>query len=354
MRFYLISAAITIIVLISMISYNQDFLHIKELPYDDEQVGLNDQITIHFSHVVAENTPKGLAATKFAQLVAEKSDGKINVQIYPNGVLYNDDNELQALQKGDIQMIAPTFSKVTSELPSWQVLDLPYMIENEQQIYSVLHGELSDQLLAELETIQVKGLTFWSNGFKQMAAKSTPILSVKDFESLRVRTMASSILERQFTLLGAKPIVISFNELYNELQNEQIIAQENTISNLYSKGYYAIQNHITLSNHGILGYAVMMNGPFWKSLDKSSQQIITEALNEMTEWQHQQAVQLNVQNLLQLQQKSDVHLYELTPEQKQQWQEELSPLFEQYKKQNKNTYVQQLLQEIDSGQNDSK
>ena len=155
LRFYVITAIITIIVLIATITYRLDIWNQKDLPYDDEQNGLDDHIIINFSHVVAENTPKGLAAIKFAELVKEKSNGDMIVQIYPNGIMYNDDNELKALKEGDIQMIAPTISKMTDALPSWQVLDLPFIFENDEQVYQALHGDLSEKLLQELNSINV-------------------------------------------------------------------------------------------------------------------------------------------------------------------------------------------------------
>ena len=348
LRFYVITAIITIVVLIATISYRLDIWNQKDLPYDDEQIGLNDQMIINFSHVVAENTPKGLAAMKFAELVEEKSNGEMIVQIYPNGILYNDDNELTALKEGDIQMIAPTISKMTEQLPSWQVLDLPFVFENEEQVYQALHGDLSEQLLQELKTIHVHGLTFWHNGFKQMASQTTPLLKVEDFKELAIRSMPSEILKRQFTLLHAKPIVTTFNDLYEASQNNQVLAQENTISNIYSKGYYALQPHITLSNHGILAYALMMNEDFWDSLNDKQQRIIEEALQEMQRWQHDQAITLNEENLQQLKASNEIQLYTLSNYDRQQWMDTLQPIYHSYKKQSKKDYLTQLQDEIQS------
>lgn len=137
MKYFITIALALLIILASIIGYRQNIFNIVTLPYDDEQIGLQEQIIIHFSHVVAENTPKGLAAAKFAELVKEKTNGRVLVQVYPNGILYNDETELQALQKNEVQMIAPTFSKMTDLLPRWQVLDLPFVFENEQQIKSL-------------------------------------------------------------------------------------------------------------------------------------------------------------------------------------------------------------------------
>lgn len=351
LRLYIITAIVAAVFLIITISYRFDVWNTKDLPYDDEQVGLDDQIVINFSHVVAENTPKGLAVSKFAELVKEKSDGEIIVQVYPNGILYTDVNELAALQEGDIQMIAPTISKMTKALPSWQVLDLPFIFENDEQVYKILHGELSESLLQELDSIQVHGLTFWHNGFKQIASNSTPLLEIDQFKGLTIRTMPSDILKEQFLLLKAKPIVTTFNDLYVAILNNEVNAQENTLSNLYSKGYYSMQPNITLSNHGILAYGVMMNADFWRSLSDGQQKIIQDSLDEMQRWQHDQAVALNAENYQQLQGDENVQFYTISDQQRKQWMEALQPIYSSYEKISNKDFLTQLRKEIQDNNN---
>ena len=351
LRLYIISAIVAALLLIVTISNRFDVWNTKDLAYDDEQVGLDDQIVINFSHVVAENTPKGLAANKFAEVVKEKSNGKILVQIYPNGILYNDENELAALKKGDIQMIAPSISKMTKTLPSWQVLDLPFIFENDEQVYEILHGEVSESLLQELESINIHGLTFWHNGFKQMASNSTPLLDVDQFKDLTIRIMPSDILKEQFLLLEAKPILKTFNDLYAAIQNNEIIAQENTLSNLYSKGYYSMQPNITLSNHGILAYSVLMNEDFWTSLTGEQKRIIQDSLDEMQRWQHDQAVAINAQNFKQLEQVEEIEFYEISEKRRDQWMEALQPIYDSYEKLSNKDFLTQLRKEIQETNN---
>ncbi|MFC7684657.1 DctP family TRAP transporter solute-binding subunit [Ureibacillus sp. GCM10028918] len=344
MKLFLTGSFITIIILIVLFSYRQSIFSTTSLPYDDEQQGLNEQITIHFSHVVAENTPKGAAAEKFKELVEEKSNGKVVVQIYPNGMLYNDESELEALLENKVQMIAPTSSKMTNALPNWQVLDLPFIIENNEQLKKLLNGETSKSLLEELERINVKGLTFWNNGFKQIASTS-PIVEVEQFKGKRVRVMGSDILHEQFNLLDAKPIAIPFGEVYTDLKDNMIDAQENTISNIFSKQFHTMENHITLSKHGVLAYAVMMNGDFWNSLDAESQKIITDSLDEMQDWQFEQAEQFNNENLTYLKAIPNVKIYELNDLTKKDWKEKLKPIYNHYEKKINNHYLEELLNE---------
>ncbi|MDN4493245.1 DctP family TRAP transporter solute-binding subunit [Ureibacillus aquaedulcis] len=347
MKLFLTGSFITIIILIVLFSYRQSIFSTSTLPYDDEQQGLNEQITISFSHVVAENTPKGIAAEKFKELVEEKSNGRVVVQIYPNSMLYNDENELEALRDNEVQMIAPTSSKVTNTLPNWQVLDLPFIIESNEQLKKVLNGDTSKSLLQELERINVKGLTFWNNGFKQIASTS-PIIEVEQFKGQRVRMMSGDILQEQFHLLDAKPIAIPFGQVYSDLKNNIVDAQENTISNIYSKQFHTMENHITLSNHGILAYAVMINEDFWNSLDEEIQTIITDSLEEMQDWQFERAELFNEENLSYLKANPNVNIYELDEQTKNAWKEKLNPIYSRYEKKINSHYLEALLKEIRS------
>jgi tripartite ATP-independent transporter DctP family solute receptor len=309
---------------------------------DDEQQGLKEQIVIYFSHVVAENTPKGLAAKKFEQLVEEKTNGRVKVEVFPNGSLYSDEEEMDALMRGDVQMIAPSFSKVTEFIPEWQVLDLPFIFENDHDVEKVFTGETGQKLLAMLEKKRIKGLALWSNGFKQMISNQQLLIEPRDFENLKFRIMPSKVIEMQFRLLGAEPVVVPFNHVYRSLENHEFDGQENTISNIYSKSFYKFQSYMTVSNHGYLGYAVMMNEQFWNSLPKDIQQQILEAIKETTVWNLKQSKQLNEQQLLDMKKNSEMKIYELKEEEREKWKEKFTPLYKEFEKE----FGSELLQEI--------
>ncbi|MGM9945016.1 MAG: DctP family TRAP transporter solute-binding subunit [Lysinibacillus sp.] len=346
MKYFFTGAIVALLILVSFIGYRQNFMNISSLPYDDEQNGLKEQIIIHFSHVVAENTPKGLAAAKFAELVKEKTNGSVIVQVYPNSILYDDENEFEALQKNDVQMIAPTFSKMTSYLPSWQVLDLPFIIETDEQLKQVLTGPLKDKLLAELDMLNIQGLQFWSNGFKQIAANDFHIIQPDDFKGLRIRVMSSDLISKQFSLLGATPVTTTFGDVFYEIENKSIQAQENTISNLYSKGFHKYEKHITLSNHGIMGYAVMMNESFWKSLDSDIQQHILDALNEMSDWQFETSIAMNKASLQELENHPNIHIHSLTDEEIYSWKRRFTPIYTNFSHEINDSYYKLLIEQV--------
>jgi tripartite ATP-independent transporter DctP family solute receptor len=299
---------------------------ITPLSYDEEQNGLQERIIIKFSHVVAENTPKGLAAARFADLVREKTNGKVEVQVFPNGILHSDNTEISALQRGEIQMIAPAFSKLSNLIPAWSVFDLPFAFLDQEDVEKAFHGEIGQILFKTLESRGMKGLAFWSNGFKQMTA-NIPIRTPDDFSGQRFRIMQSKVLETQFETVNATPVIMSFNEVYANLEKGMIDGGENTVSNIYTKRLYRVQKHLTISNHGYLGYAVIVNSSFWNRLPSDIQEKIMEAMEETTTWNYQMAAAMNEQQLQLIKMMNAMQVYELTPEEKLAWQQAFQPVY---------------------------
>lgn len=320
----------------------------KDVHYDDEQEGLNEQIVINFSHVVAENTPKGLAAQKFAEIVTQKSNGRVQVEVFPNGALYSDDEEISALKRNDVQMIAPSFSKMIEIMPEWQMFDLPFIFESYDEVEQVFMGDVGQKLLTMLEEENLKGLALWSNGFKQMTSNKSPLLEPDDFKGQSFRIMPSEVIEEQFQLLGAQPRVVPFNQVYESLQKREFDGQENTISNIYSKRFYQLQRYMTISNHGYLGYAVLMNEEFWKRLPPDVQQLIEEAMNETTTWILEQSKLMNEQQLKHIQKESTIKVYYLTEEEKKKWLQKLKPIYEQFEEEAADEFVE-MIQELKNG-----
>ncbi|MFJ7731616.1 TRAP transporter substrate-binding protein [Lysinibacillus sp. NPDC097231] len=344
MKKFIIGTIATVLLLTISIGIQQGLLFAKPFPYDDEQKGLDTQIIIHLSHVVAENTPKGQAANKFAELVEKNTNGKVKVHIYPNASMYNDENEFQALQNGKVEMIIPTFSKMTSFVPNWQVLDLPYLFNTDDEVHEVLTGSIGEQLLNELKPFHIKGLGFWHNGFKHLTSVDHPIHTFEDLKGLRIRTMPSKTLEKQFEAVEATPIPISFSEVFTDLESHAIDAQENTASNIYSKGFYKVQKHMTLTKHGILGYAVLINENFWNSLPSKIQKQIMAAMKETTDWQFEQAVLMNETDLQKLEQQDNFEIYSMNNEERQRFKEKLTPVYDLYRASVQNN---QILSEIE-------
>lgn len=332
MKYFVGASMVVMMILISTILIRTSVLEGKEAAVDDEQIGLQEQIFIRFSHVVAENTPKGRAAQKFAELVAEKTNGRVKVQVFPNGTLYSDDEEIDALVRNDVQMVARSFSKMTELVPEWQMFDIPFLFENYDDVETVFTGDVGNTLLGMLNEDGIKGLSLWSNGFKQMTSNKQPLRKPEDFNGQRFRIMPSMIIEEQFRLLGAEPIVVPFNQVYHALEKNQFEGQENTISNIYSKRLYQLQRYMTISNHGYLGYAVLVNGEFWMKLPKDIRLQVAEAMQETTHWILKESERMNEQQLAEIQENSDIEVYYLTDEERKLWKQHLQPLYEKFRR----------------------
>ncbi|MBC6971740.1 DctP family TRAP transporter solute-binding subunit [Bacillus sp. Xin] len=299
-----------------------------KLAYDDDQEGLNKQIVFKFSHVVAENTPKGLAVSKFAELVNEKSNGNIKIEIFPNGSLYSDIEEIHALKAGQVHFIAPSTSKLGILSHEWGVLDLPFAFPSYEAIQEGLNGKIGDQLLHSLQKDKIKGLAHWSNGFKQITSNKGPIHTPKDIQGQSFRIMQSDVIQSQFDLLNVDAHQDSFNSTYKLIETGKVDGEENTISNIYSKKFYNVQNYLTISNHGYLGYVVMMDQKTWNQQTEKTKQILLEAMKETTEWNNHQSIQMNEKQLELIKQNSSIQIHRLTDLERKEWEKTLSPIYE--------------------------
>src|SRR5674476_1176064 len=211
-------------------------------------------IIIKFSHVVANDTPKGKGALKFKELAEKYTDGKVKVEVYPNSTLYKDKEELEALQLGAVQMLAPSNSKFGPiGVREFEVFDRPYILPDLATLRKVTDGPLGAKLLKLLEPKGMTGLAYWDNGFKQMTANKK-LVTPADYKGVKFRIQSSKVLEAQFRSLGAIPQVMAFSEGYQALQTGLVDGQENTWSNIYTQKMHEVQKYITNTNHGYIGY----------------------------------------------------------------------------------------------------
>ncbi|WP_295390233.1 TRAP transporter substrate-binding protein [uncultured Thiodictyon sp.] len=289
-------------------------------------VQADEPIVIKFSHVVAADTPKGKAAERFAQLAKEKTKGRVEVSVYPNSTLAGDKDEMQNLQLGAVQMLAPSLAKFGPlGVKEFEVFDLPYLFDDYDQLHRVTQGPVGQALLAKLADKGVLGLAFWDNGFKVMSANK-PLHEVKDFRGQKMRIQSSKVLEAQMRALGADPQVIPFGEVYQALQTGVVDGTENPPSNLYTQKMYEVQKFVTDSNHGYLGYAVIVNKAFWDGLPADIRSALEEAMAEATVYANEIAKQENVEALAKVKASGKSEIIALTPEQKTAWKKALAPV----------------------------
>ncbi|MGD8710248.1 MAG: DctP family TRAP transporter solute-binding subunit, partial [Ectothiorhodospiraceae bacterium] len=236
-------------------------------------------IVIKFSHVVAENTPKGRMANRFKELVDKRLGDRVKVEVYPNSQLYTDKKVVQAMLLGDVQLAAPSLSKFSRFTDKLQLFDLPFLFENIDAVSCFQHEPEGQALLSSMESKGIVGLGYLHNGMKQLSA-GKPLREPSDAAGLKFRIMSSDVLAAQFEAVDAAPVKKPFSEVFTLLQTGAIDGQENTWSNIYSKKFYEVQPYITESNHGYLGYMVVASKRFWDGLPDDVRPVVKKSLDE--------------------------------------------------------------------------
>ena len=283
-------------------------------------------IVIKFSHVVANNTPKGKGAERFKQLAEERTKGRVKVEVYPNSQLYKDKEELEALQLGAVQMLAPSLAKFGPlGVKEYEVFDLPYIFPNRAVLARITEGPIGQNLFKKLETKGIKGLAYWDNGMKVMTANK-PLHKVDDFRGMKMRIQSSKVLDEQFRALKANPQVLAFSEVYQAMQTGVVDGSENTPSNIYSQKVHEVQSQLTVSDHGYIGYAVIVNKKFWDSLPPDVRGQLESAMKDATRYANAIAQQENEDALAAIKASGKTKVYYLTDAEKAEWRKALLPV----------------------------
>ncbi|NRR31272.1 TRAP transporter substrate-binding protein [Oxalobacteraceae bacterium] len=283
-------------------------------------------IVIKFSHVVATDTPKGQAADRFKQLAEKATNGRVKVEVYPNSQLYKDKEELEALQLGAVQMLAPSLAKFGPlGVKEFEAFDLPYIFPSKTALYNVTEGEIGKSLMKKLEPKGITGLAFWDNGFKVMSANK-PLHSPADFKGLKMRIQSSKVLDAQMRAMGANPQVLAFSEVYQALQTGVVDGTENPPSNMYTQKMHEVQKHVSISNHGYLGYAVIVNKKFWDGLPADIRAALDKAMKEATTFEKAIAQRDNDLALEAIKKAGKTEIYTLSVKEQADWRRVLLPV----------------------------
>ena len=276
-------------------------------------------IVIKFSHVVANDTPKGKAAEYFAKKADELTKGKVKVEVYGNSTLYKDKEEMEALQLGAVQMLAPSLAKFAPlGVKEFELFDLPFIFDSYAELHKVTQGPVGAALLARLEPKGIKGLAYWDNGFKVMSANK-PLKAPADFKGQKMRIQSSKVLDAQMRSMGANPQVMAFSEVYQALQTGVVDGTENPPSNLYTQKMYEVQKYVTLSDHGYLGYAVIVNKKFWDGLPADIRTALESAMKDATKYANDVAKKDNDEALAAIKKSGKSQFITLTPQERAVW-----------------------------------
>ncbi|MBL8421623.1 MAG: TRAP transporter substrate-binding protein [Dechloromonas sp.] len=285
-----------------------------------------EPIVIKFSHVVAIDTPKGKAADMFAKKAAELTKGRVKVEVYANSTLYKDKEEMEALQLGAVQMLAPSLAKFGPlGVKEFEVFDLPFLFSNDNDLHKITTGPVGKQLLAKLESKGIRGLAYWDNGFKSFSL-NTPIKSPADLKGKKMRIQSSKVLEEQMRVVGSLPQVMAFSEVYQALQTGVVDGTENPMSNIYTQKMYEVQKHLTVTDHGYLGYAVIVNKKFWDGLPEDVRKQLDEAMVQATRYANQIAKVENDDSLEKIKKSGKTAVYVPTKEERLAFKKAMVPV----------------------------
>jgi C4-dicarboxylate-binding protein DctP len=279
-------------------------------------VSAQQPIVIKFSHVVAVDTPKGKAADYFKKLAEERTKGRVKVEVYPNSQLFKDGEEMEAVQLGSVQMLAPSLAKFGPlGVREFEVFDLPYIFDDYKELHTVTSGPVGAGLFKKLESKGIVGLAYWDNGFKVMSANK-PIRVPADYKGLKMRIQSSKVLGDEMKALGSIPQVMAFSEVYQALQTGVVDGTENPPSNFYTQKMQEVQKYLALTNHGYLGYAVIVNKKFWDGLPADIRTTLEGAMKDATKFANDIAQKENDDAIEAVRKTGKTEILTLTPEQK--------------------------------------
>ncbi|MCG2625284.1 DctP family TRAP transporter solute-binding subunit [Bradyrhizobium sp. WYCCWR 13023] len=284
-------------------------------------------IIIKFSHVVANDTPKGKGALKFKELAEKYTDGKVKIEVYPNSSLYKDKEEIEALQLGSVQMLAPSTAKFAPlGIKEFEALDLPWLFKDDATYSAAMKGTVGKWLFQKLEAKGITGLAYWDNGF-HMVSSNRPLAKPEDFKGLKFRISGSKIADQYFRLMGSIPQIMAFSEVYQALQTGVVDGCENTASNYLTQKFYEVQKDITVSYHAHLQYAVIVNSKFWSGLPPDIRTQLEKAMADATEYTNQIAHQENEDALAEIKKSGKTTLHYLSDADRKAWQEAMRPTY---------------------------
>lgn len=284
-------------------------------------------MVLKFSHVVADDTPKGKGALRFKELAEKYTAGKVKIEVYPNSQLYKDKEEIEALQLGAVQLLAPSTAKFAPlGAKEFEALDLPFIYKDDAQFQEVAKGPVGKYLMQKLEPKGITGLAFWDNGFYWITA-NRPVVVPADLKGVKVRISGSKIADQYFRAVGAIPQILAFSEVYQAMQTGVVDGGENTPSNIYTQKFFEVQTHMTGMNHGHLQYAVITNSKFWAGLPKDIREQLDKAMDESTVYANQIALQENIDSLEAIKKSGKTTVRKLTPDEAKPWREAMAPVY---------------------------
>jgi C4-dicarboxylate-binding protein DctP len=286
----------------------------------------DEPIVIKFSHVVAPDAPKGKAALFFKELAEKYTDGRVKVEVYPNSSLYKDKEELEALQLGSVQLLAPSIAKFSPlGVKEFDIFDLPFLLSDEARARQMMASPMMAELNKKLEAKGVEPLAYWDNGAHNYTA-NRPLVMPDDFRGLKMRIQGGKVQDAVARELGAIPQIIAFGELYQALQTGVVDGEDNVASNVLTQRFYEVQKHMTLSHHSRLTYALVTNKTFWNGLPEDVRAQLDRAVKETNAFFNDTAAKDNADAIDKIRASGKTEIHVLTDAERKAWIGKLMPV----------------------------
>ena len=287
------------------------------------------EVVIKFAHVTnTDKHPKGIAASLLAERVNTEMNGKACMEVFPNSTLYNDDQVLEAMLQGDVQLAAPSLSKFETFTKVFRIFDLPFMFKNISAVDQFQNSETGQAMKSSMVKRGLQGLAFWHNGMKQMSANKALTLPT-DAAGLKFRVQPSDVIKAQMEAIGVSPQAMAFSEVYGALQQGVVDGQENTWSNIYGQKFFEVQDGTTETNHGIIDYMVVASVDWLDSLDAGTRDQFLTILTEVTESRNAAVGEVDAQARQAILDAGGV-IRELSAEQRQAWVDAMMPVWSKF------------------------
>jgi C4-dicarboxylate-binding protein DctP len=304
------------------------------------------KVVIKFSHNQQTITPPHKAAEMFKQMVEQRTNGYYEVQIYPAQQLGGIRDQVEGTILGTIEVTQQTPATVSLFVPKVMVLDFPFLWTDEEAMWKMLDGPLGEELLQSLEAKGLKGVDFWSSGFKNFTSGRKLIRTPDDFKGMKIRVIPSPLLSAQYETWGASPTPVDFKELYTALQQGLVDGQENPPGTIVDVKLHEVQKYMTESRHGFLHYIMMFNKKWFDAQPKANQEILTQAMKEAGRWERKAMRDRDAEATRRIKE-AGVQVTALTPQAREQFRQLSLKVHERFADRVDKAYLRRLYAELE-------
>jgi tripartite ATP-independent transporter DctP family solute receptor len=285
--------------------------------------------TIRFGHLNNTDHPTSFGVRKFAELVAAKSGGKLQVKEFPSSQLGNELQMQSALQGGVQEMMAPAPTSLAGIVKEFGLLDFPFIVSNYKQADALVDGPLGQALLAKLPEKGLVGLGYFDLGFRNVTNSKRPITKIEDFEGIKLRVIPNPVFLETFRAFKANPVPMPFAELYPALETHAVDGQENPYSVILSNKFYEVQKFLSQTNHVYAPLVILAGKKFWDQLSPAEQKILQDSANEAHEYQRKVSREAAGKALAELKAKG-MQVNELAPAELARLQQAVRPVHDKF------------------------